>query len=739
MKLSLLCLFCTGISFFGATVNGQKINRQPDQPERDDTTVLGSSSIVIHKKNTGTLFTNIPGSVGMVSASEIRKLAPVSGNEVFRKVAGVHVVDEEGAGMRINIGIRGMDPDRSKGVLVLEDGIPVALNPYGEPEMYYSPVIDRMAGVEVLKGSGQIVFGPQTVGGVVNYITANPTRNQRVGVRVAGGSGGLLNTMLTYSNTFNQIGFVGTLLHKRADKLGYAGFGLTDFTGKLVFPTGERSKLILKLGVYDELSNSTYIGLTRTMYESGDQDFTLMAPDDRLSVRRYSFSAAHLLAVNENLRVNTTVFGYTVTRNWQRQDFSNNESVSNKTGVIWGDTTVAGGAVYMRNQNAHRDRQFEVLGAESRMFMDYKAGKSKGELQAGVRFLYERAFEQRVNGKKADAASGDLVEDEIRTGNAVSIFLQNRLELSRKLSFNAGVRTEIYDYERNILRNTFRINNVSRVVDTNVLAGNTIMGLIPGAGLNYTINSSMTMFAGVHRGFAPPRIKDAITSSGEVYNLDAELSWNYEAGVRGRYKKLVNYELTGFYMDFSNQIIPVSESSGGTGSGLVNGGRTKHQGVEMSYRFHLNELFDMKSLLCLSGNHTFVQATFAGNRFETEGGDTINIRGNLTPYAPGYFHSVSLNYELTGGVGILFNATMVGKQYTNPANTLESSANGRNGLIQAYTLMDANLYYRSEKLRSTFSLAVKNLTNERYIVSRRPQGIRVGLPRYFMASVQVNL
>lgn len=67
----------------------------------------------------------------------------------------MHLVDEEGAGLRMNLSIRGTDPDRSRSVLVLEDGIPVALAPYGEPELYYTPSMDRMSGVEVVKAAAQ--------------------------------------------------------------------------------------------------------------------------------------------------------------------------------------------------------------------------------------------------------------------------------------------------------------------------------------------------------------------------------------------------------------------------------------------------------------------------------------------------------------------------------------------------------------------------------------------------------
>ena len=119
------------------------------------------------------LLSKVPGSVSVLRFKEIQQLAPISGNDVLRRVPGLNIVDEEGAGLRINIGVRGLDPDRSRNLLVLEDGIPVALNPYGEPELYFTPVIDKVRSIEVLKGSGQVQFGPQTIGGVVNLITAD--------------------------------------------------------------------------------------------------------------------------------------------------------------------------------------------------------------------------------------------------------------------------------------------------------------------------------------------------------------------------------------------------------------------------------------------------------------------------------------------------------------------------------------------------------------------------------------
>ncbi|MBC7921447.1 MAG: TonB-dependent receptor [Ferruginibacter sp.] len=694
-------------------------------------TVLGERAGVLNK---------VPGSATYLNLRELLRLAPISGNEVFRRVPGLHVVDEEGAGLRANIGIRGLDPDRSRGVLVLEDGVPVALNPYGEPEMYYTPSIDRMEGVEVLKGSGQILFGPQTIGGVINYLTADPPEKSSGSIRLRGGEGGFFTGLVGYGNTFGNTGVQVNYLRRQADRWGTASFRVNDLSAKIKFRTSERSSIGLKLGVYDEGSNSTYLGLTQPMYETGGQDYVRMAPDDRLDVRRYSASLTHEHRFSPNVKLRTTAFGYTTTRNWQRQDFSASPTASNQTGTVWGDPAVPGGAVYMRNSTGSRNRQFEVAGVEPRLSVDYYVGKLASKLEAGTRFLYERAFEQRVNGRKADARSGDLVEDEIRTGYAFSVYAQNKLFHTERFSITPGVRLESYQYERNILRNSFVINNASTVRDTNLVAGNDVWQLIPGIGFNYNLKENTTLFAGLHRGFAPPRVKDAVTNVGQALQLDAESSWNAEIGARTRPVEGIKLEMTGFLMDFSNQIIPVSESSGGTGSGLVNGGRTRHQGVEASVDADLAKLLTVpRYAFILNVNATWVDAHYRADRFQSDpSGETINLKGNRTPYAPQWLASGALTVETPFGAGLRLTGNYVGRQFTDERNTVLPSPDGRTGQLAAYCTLDATAFYEIPKWKTSFNVAVKNLSDERYVASRRPQGIRVGLPRLVTAGLDIR-
>ena len=675
------------------------------------------------------LLNRIPGSAAIISNSSLNNIKPFTGNEMFREVSGINVVDEEGAGLRANIGLRGLDPDRSRTVLMMEDGVPVALAPYGEPEMYYTPAIDRMESIEILKGSGSILYGPQTIGGVINYITNNPPLSSKLTLNLKGGENGYLSGQLGYGTSIDNTGFYVGILHKRADNIGVTNFEVSDITAKIKFQTSENSYLGLKFSLYDELSNSTYIGLTQSMYNNQEY-YTVIAPNDKLDIRRYSASLTHDYIFSENAFLRTTVYGYTTTRNWLRQDFSRSP-VSNGTGVVFGDTAVTGGAIYMRNSTANRDRQFEVAGIEPRIHYNYFIGEFRNELEGGIRLHYERAFEQRIDGESADAQSGNLRADEIRTGYAGSIFAQNRIFINNKLTVIPGLRLEQFNYERDI----FRIN----YTDTSITNKDDVFAAIPGLGVNYNLDNFYSIFAGVHRGYAPPRVKDAISNGGEAMQLDAELSWNYELGIRAQLTSFLYFETTGFLLDFSNQIIPVSESSGGSGTGLVNGGETIHRGIEGTIRFDFQQIFRSDFQLSLITSATYSDAIYSSDRFITVNGESVNIRDNRLPYAPEFTFSGRIFFNVPSGFGLQFAANYVGKQFTDQLNLIEPSADGQTGQMPSFVLMDVTGSYLISQLNSSFFISVKNLFDERYIASKRPQGIKVGIPRMITAGIDITL
>ncbi|MDG5767416.1 TonB-dependent receptor [Balneolales bacterium ANBcel1] len=679
----------------------------------------------------------IPGSASVVSAQRLEQTSPLNATEIFRQIPGVHSVDQDGLGLRANIGIRGLDPSMSRNVLMLEDGMPVALAPYGEPEMYYTPSITRMDGVEVIKGSGSILFGPQTVGGVINYLTPDPPPEARLDAYISGGEGGLFTSRLGYGNTFGNSGFQLTYLRRQGDEVGPLEFRINDIIAKWKLTMGRRSVLGVKLSLYDETSNSTYVGLSQPMFENGNFDFTDLAPDDELNIRRYSASLTHDYFFSDHIQLRTAAYAYTTTRNWSRQDFDNQPVAGREYSRIIGNTDRDFGAIWFRPTTGNRNREFEVVGFEPRLSARFHVGEFRNELDAGFRFLYERAFEKRINGSIASPATGDLRDDEIRTGHAVSGYVQNRFYVTPKLTATPGLRVEYFNYEREIMRVNFEDVNRSTTDD--------VVAFIPGMGINYQLGPHSSLFTGVHRGFSPPRVKDALTATGDSEELDAEWSWNYEAGFRLRPLPYLNAEVTGYYMTFENQIIPVAESAGGQGmpnaTGLTNGGATEHYGLEFLLRFMPIPLGGLPLTAEWEAGGTWNQATFNEDRFVSAGGgEVVNVKGNHLPYAPEWsgFSQLSLYHE-TGISGYL-KGIFTGEQYGDARNLSEPGGDGRSGKIESYTVLDAGLRYRlPTTFDATLSATVKNLTDERYISSRRPQGIRLGLPRMIMFGIDLKI
>jgi Fe(3+) dicitrate transport protein len=667
----------------------------------------------------------IPGSAFLFEPDDLAARRPADANEILRQAPGLHVREDSGpSAMRLNIGVRGLNPDRSRTLLVLEDGLPVALAPYGEPEMYYSPPIDRMSRIEILKGSGSILHGPQTIGGVLNFITPDPPLKQEGSLELTGGQYGLLAGQATWGGTRGGTGWYFNALHKQGDGWRDLYFRIHDLMAKLNVPVSPRQRLGLKLGIYGEKSNSTYLGLTEPMYRANPGQNPV--PDDLLRVDRYSGSLLHQFFPTARTLLSTSLFGYTTTRDWRRQDFDRTAVAGVRYLSVAGDPSIPGGAIWLRNSSGNNNREFDVAGLESRLSVEHSWGGIRQRLETGARYLYEQHRDQRIDGSNYQALSGVIRESETRFGDAASGYLQNRIFLSSRLTVTPGVRVERYDYIRNILRQP--VGGVP--ADVNVRRGDSVLKPIPGIGVSYQASAGFTLFAGSHRGFAPPRVKDAITRAGASLQLDAELSWNYEAGARLALARGVRGEATWFATDFQNQIVPAAVSGGATTT-LVNGGRTMHRGAEFQLSADWDRLLGRATGLSTALHHTWLPTA----RF-TSG---VNS-GFRLPYAPEDLFGVRAGWRRRSGFAIHFDGTRVGSQFADNRQTRPASADGTVGLIPAYWVWNASVGHEFQRERVAVSpfFTVKNLGGERYISSRAPLGIQPGMFRQAAGGIRLR-
>ena len=659
--------------------------------------------------NSPAAFEEIPGSLSVLDAATLRASRCFTTDEALRKLPGVHVRGEEGFALRPNIGIRGLNPTRSAKVLLLEDGIPLAYAPYGDNATYYHPPIDRFESVEVIKGAGQVLYGPSTVGGVINYLTPAIPDRPAGEVELTGGNRDYLNGHARYGGTWGRTGLIGHLTRKQGEGArDNIRLGVSDAYLKGTTTFSDRRMLTWRLNYYAERSNVTYSGLTEEEFRVNPRQNPFR--NDYFYGDRFGASVSYSEALRPDLALTANLYGSYFSRDWWRQS-SNSGQRPNRLGepgcASMADLNIGCG-------NEGRLRRYHAWGVEPRLRLQQRLGPLAGEADFGVRGHFEDQDRQQKNGPLPWSRDGRLVEDNKRRTQAWSGFWQYRLVRGR-LGLTPGLRLEHVRYQR--------LNRL------NGAAGRTALTQwIPGVGVSFS-PSRLTVFAGVHRGFAPPRAEDIITNLGGTVDLDPELSWNYELGLRLRAAPRLSLEATVFRMDYENQIIPASVA-GGIGATLTSAGRTEHQGLEAAGRWQLPGWFGPRHTLWLRTAYTWLPtARFAGIRYSSVPGySQVLVSGNRLPYAPRHLGNAALMYAHARGTSAWVEAVSTSRQFSDDLNTVQPTPNGQRGLIPGNVLWNAALNHPIEPMRATLFLTVKNLT-DRLVIVDRARGILPSHPR----------
>lgn len=662
----------------------------------------------------------LPGAVDVVDRETLERTRVMTTNEALRRVAGVQVRDEEGFGLRPNIGIRGINPTRSNKVLLLEDGIPLTYAPYGDNASYYHPPIERFERLEVLKGGAQIAYGPQTVGGVINYLTPKPPSQPSGSLQLTGGNRGYVNGIGSYGGTVGRTGFLFDYMRKQgAGARENLDFGLNDFNAKLVQGLGVSQTLTFRGNYYAEDSNVTYSGLRQDEYVANPRGNPFR--NDFFYIDRVGASATHAAAPTGNVALTTNLYWNSFQRDWWRQSSNSSQRPNDAADPACGsmanlDTTCG---------NEGRLREYWAWGLEPRVSMFHRAFGAASETDFGVRAHFENQDRLQQNGSTPTAREGLLVENNHRANTAYSGFVQNRI-LAGGWTVTPGLRLEHVRYAR-----TNRLANAG-----NGASGETTLTrFIPGLGISHTTGERVTVFAGVHRGFAPPRTEDVISNTGGVIDLEPELSWNYEFGARSAPWPGVGVDATFFRMDYENQVIPAS-LAGGVGAALTNGGSTLHQGVELRAQADSAPFTGSAHDIYVRLSYTFLPvAEFSGQRFSNISGFAgVSVTGNRLPYAASHNSVVTVGYSYSA-LDVRVEAARTSDQFGDDLNTVEPTADGQRGLIPAFTTWNAALNYTVR--RSTLFVTVKNMTDAVFIVDRT-RGILPGSPRLVQAGIRIG-
>ena len=631
---------------------------------------------------------SIPGAIDIISPEEMEMIQPASLQDALKTVPGVNARDEEGYGAIPNIGIRGLSPNRSTKVLILEDGAPIQPSLFLSNASYYSPPVERISSIEVLKGATGLRYGPNTIGGVINYQSKTPLKDGIVKGKLGSHGYRLLELEAGTSSEQKSMGGGINLITSEANGFRNNGYRMNDILVKGGMAIGQSQWLGLKLTRYENEINTSYVGLRPDEFIHTPTKNP--APDDQFLSNRTSFDINHELEIDTSTKLKTLMYWSQLERNFWRRD------VASKTrqGTSFVD---CGGTAYCVTG---RNRNFDMLGIDSRLFTNYQAFGIQNESEIGVR-LHSETMSNKTERSNAGprARTGVITGNENNDAKAVALYLQNRFLFTDQFAVTPGVRVESY-----------RQNRKNEMNGVQGQANNT--ELVPGIGATWQLAPELQLYSSFYKGFAPAMISAAISGDGVDQKLDAERSMNIEFGFRGQAQKWT-YEGAAFRMDFSNQIVNQALSGG---ISKTNGGQSLHQGAEGALGYAITSAWSVLA------NATYIPVA------EFKGG-TLGPIGNRIPYTPKLTGNLGLNYSKDGLKSFL-NAYHVSSQYADSANTVEESNDGTKGLIPSFTTLNWSFVYSPKRDIKLFGV-VRNLFDKKFISGRSPDGIFPGAERNF--------
>ena len=684
---------------------------------------------------------DLEGSGQIVSGEELYTSHVFTTNEALRKVPGVFVRDEEGFGMRPNIGIRGLNPTRSMKTLLLEDGLFLTYAPYGANESYFHPLMDRYDHVEVIKGADLLLYGPQTISGAVNYVTPNPPTTPSGFAALTGGNRDYLNGQLFYGGWYENFGGLVDYVHKRGDGArDNTEHEITDVGVKGIVQVNPDSAFIAKASYFTEDSQVTYSGITDAEMRNFGIRYNPF-DNDTFNTERYGTSLTHNWDIDDNLNVKTSLYYNTFSRDWWRQS---SRTTDRQCGDAFRDDRLAGAAVDPDACDSiqGRLRDYYAYGLDQRWSIDHElSDQVHNNLQVGARVHAEDQARLQIN-RKFVTGGDTLAEDNEREAFALSYFAANRIDIGL-FSVTPAVRYEDIHYER---RNLLSGSGGCAVAPCE--GESDVSEVIPGISVGFDPMKGLSFFAGIHEGFAPPRVEDSIANNGGSIEIDAEQSVNVEAGLRSELVRGLKLDATYFRNDFDNLVAAGSVAGG---EQPLAQGQALFEGLELGARVDSQPFvrtpWNVYSEVAWTYLWTAEQTTpFVPIAIPPSPAPApLDTAGNRQPYAPEHLVTAKIGYAQRN-FDVNLEMVYVGEQYADFLNLekgtdhpkgpgSEEALSGMFGKIDAYTIFNLAATYTIESTDTDLYFTVKNLFDKEYIVDRT-RGILPGSPQLVQVGVK---
>ncbi len=647
-------------------------------------------------------------------------MATNNARQVFSKVAGTNVWENDGSGIQVNVSSRGLSPNRSWEYNMRQNSYDIAADILGYPDMYYSPPMDAVSHIEVVRGSASLQYGTQ-MGGLLNFVLKQGSISKplEVEMKQSVGSYGLFNSYNSIGGTKNKLTYFGYYHHRSAsgwrqnsDYRWNTGFASVSYKVNDWLNIGaEFTRMEFLLHLSAGLTDSMYqLDAKRSVRERNWFKVNWNIPSVKLE---YKFS--------ERSRISLVTYMLLASR----------KSIENTKPVnIIADT----GYRDIRTDN------YQNFGAELRYLKEYNIStKVTGVLASGIRFYKGRTLRgQGLGSKSRDADYTFLNPDNLEYSDYafrnvnVALFVENIFRIG-KLSIVPGMR---YEYIKFFADGYFNSSTGMRTEEKGISSKRQFP--LFGVGIEYKLNKTINLYANYTEGYRSANFNDIRINTPNL-EIDPDLKdsrgFNIDLGIRGKYRNILNFDINGFLLNYTDRIGLVTRTRPDNSTYIIstNIADSRNMGVETFAEWNIIKSFNQKAKenVSLFVSYSYIDASYISSEKDI-------LKGKKVETAPNHILRSGLTFKVPRFSSTI-NYSYISQQFSDASNTI-FSANGSNGIVPAYYVMDwsSKISFNAFKI----GVSINNLTGNKYFTRRATSypgpGIIPAEPRTFLVSLEVK-
>jgi Fe(3+) dicitrate transport protein len=658
-------------------------------------------------------------------------LASNNSRQIYSQVAGLNIFQNDDAGLQLNIGGRGLDPNRTSNFNTRQNGYDISADVLGYPESYYTPPSEGLSNIQIVRGAASLQYGTQ-FGGLVNFVMKEPIKNQREQfiIRNSVGSNKLYTNFTSYMGSKNKFRYYAYFNFKEGDGFrDNSSFNSKNFFIKTIFDINQESKLSFDLTYFTYLTQQAG-GLNDQMFSNNPFQSNRARNWFNVDWLLYNLRFDHEFDLKKSFSV--SFFGLNSVRNALGFRVNRVDQVDSNgpRDLISGD--------------------FNNFGLEAKFLNNYKLLNKESIFVLGSKLYYATNYSRQGPGSDLSDADFSFYNDTFPAysnqsnykypNKNISVFGENIINISDELTITPGFRLEYINTQARGQFQRIILDAAQNVIQHDTILENRKnerLFLLTGVGISKKLKNDVELYANYSQNYRSVTFAD-ISTVNPAYAIDPEISdengYTIDLGLRGNYDNFFSFDANIFHLAYNNRIGFVQRlfDDGNVKAYRTNTGDANTYGLESLVDINLKKLFGLNSMYIFN---TFLNLSIIESEYIKS--EEPGVKGKEVEFVPKYNIKYGIKFGYKNFTSYL-QYSYLASQFSDSSNSVESNLSGVIGQIPAYDILDFSMNYKLGKIK--LETGVNNILDNSYFTRRATgypgPGIIPSPPRNYYFTLQ---